>query len=106
MWRLRSVIVLYTLSRSHFTQANLELQGLFKYTRGCWLYNESEREYLLYLYSLRRETDLQENDIRYTPFDHEELARVACETMNARKCTLVEKLEEGMSLSGLSPLIC
>jgi len=34
-------------SQSHFTQAYLEEQeGLFKYTRGRWLYNEREREYL------------------------------------------------------------
>jgi hypothetical protein len=36
-------------SRSHFTRAYLEEQeGLFKYTRGRWLYNEREREYLVY----------------------------------------------------------
>ena len=40
---------------------------------------------------------IAENDIRYTPFDHEELAKVACEAMNARNCTLIEKLEEGVS---------
>jgi hypothetical protein len=50
-------------SQSHFTQTYLEEQeGLFKYTRGRWLYNEREREYLVYAlywhYSLRK-TELQ-----------------------------------------------
>jgi len=49
--------------------------------------------------SLRK--TIAENHIRYTPFDHEELARVACETMNARNCTLIEKLEEGTSYYSL-----
>jgi hypothetical protein len=41
-------------SRSHFTQANLEeLEGLYKYTRGRWLYNEREREYLVYMLYLK-----------------------------------------------------
>jgi len=36
-------------TRSHFTLANCEeKEGLFKYTRGRWLYNEREREYLVY----------------------------------------------------------
>ena len=40
-------------SRSQFTQAYLEEQeGLFKYTRGRWLYNEREREYLQVVYTL------------------------------------------------------
>jgi hypothetical protein len=40
-------------SRSHFTRAYLEEQeGLFKYTRGRWLYNEREREYLQVVYTL------------------------------------------------------
>ena len=54
--------------------------------------------------SLRK--TIAENHIRYTPFDHEELARVACETMNARNCTLIEKLEEGTSYLLLLGLLC
>jgi hypothetical protein len=56
-------------------------------------------------YSLKR-TNNVENDIRYTPFDHEELAKVACETMNARNCTLIEKFEEGMSYLLIRGLLC
>jgi hypothetical protein len=42
-------------------------------------------------YILQLEKDwLAEDNVRYTPFDHEELARVACEAMNARNCTLIE----------------
>jgi hypothetical protein len=47
-------------SRPHFTQAYLEeREGLFKYTRGRWLYNEREREYLVYdtRYILQLEKD-------------------------------------------------
>ncbi|KAI5116307.1 hypothetical protein M0805_009633 [Coniferiporia weirii] len=66
-------------SRSQFTQSYLEeREKLFQYTRGRWLYNEREQ-----------------NKIRYTSFDHEELARVACEAVGAQSCTLFEKLEEG-----------
>jgi hypothetical protein len=40
-------------SRSHSTRAYLkEQEGLFKYTRGRWLYNEREREYLQVVYTL------------------------------------------------------
>ena len=36
-------------SGSNFTPEYLEeLEGLYKYTRGRWLYNEREREYLVY----------------------------------------------------------
>ena len=35
-------------SSSNFTPEYLEeLEGLYKYTRGRWLYNEREREYYL-----------------------------------------------------------
>ena len=50
--------LVHSSSRSHLTPAYLEeLEGLYKYTRGRWLCNEREREYLVYAvisYSSRR----------------------------------------------------
>ena len=40
---------------------------------------------------------IAENKIRYTRFDPDELARVACEAMGAHSCTVITKLEEGIS---------
>lgn len=93
-------------SRSQFTtQAYLdEREGLFKYTRGRWLFNEREREYSSTSACVPRTAYNTENDIRYTPFDHEQLARVACEAMNAHRCTLIEKYEEGKSYCSRRPL--
>lgn len=85
------------LSRSHFTKAYLE--GLYKYTReGCFIMNANVSILSTrYILQLENWPGIAQNDIRYTRFDHEELARVACEAMNARRCTLIEKLEEDMS---------
>ena len=58
-----------------------------------------------YILQLKKDW-IAENDIRYSPFNHEELAKVACETMNASNCTLIEKLEEGMSYLLLLGLLC
>ncbi|KIM48624.1 hypothetical protein M413DRAFT_437823 [Hebeloma cylindrosporum] len=64
-------------SRSSSSYAD-DVEKLFRFTRGRWLFNEREQ-----------------NDIRYTRFNPEELSRVACEAMGARSCTLITKLEEG-----------
>ena len=52
-------------SSSNFTPEYLkELEGLYRYTRGRWLYNEREREHLqvvyaLYLTAYKKENELQ-----------------------------------------------
>jgi hypothetical protein len=84
---------------------HISLRHTWKSGKGCssihedigFIMNEDVSAFCT-CYILQLEKDwIAENDIRYTPFDPEELARVACDVMNARNCTLIEKLEEGMS---------
>ncbi|KAG0707192.1 hypothetical protein DFH29DRAFT_823796, partial [Suillus ampliporus] len=56
-----------------------EVQKLFRYTTGRWLYNEWDVK----------------NNCRYVKFDVDSLLYIACKAVGARNCTEVAKLSEG-----------
>ncbi|KAF8519327.1 kinase-like domain-containing protein [Hysterangium stoloniferum] len=79
-----------TLSTSNSNALHSEeMEKLFRYTRGRWLYNEREQ-----------------NEIRYIRFNSEELVRVTCEATGTRSCTLFTKLEEGYALGSYNKAFC